>query len=212
MICLTSDEKVACWRLMRFMGYLALLIGIMLGIWWLADVFARDAFSEGGIVENTQSLVLSASALICGWCVRKDKAYRLIFLGLMAVCLFGLLREQDAWLDKRLPVISWRIGFIFPLMTLIYGLKNLKDLRRQLVTFVSMPAFSVLFAAFVMIIPLAQCLGHRPLIFKIMGFYDKGLGSGLRRMIEESVELLGYTLILLSVVELCFNIKEKLKK
>ena len=210
MLHLTSEEKKVCWRLVRLGFYFIVLLGLMLAVWKFTDIWGRDTFSENGIVENLQWIFLAVAAVLFGWEAYQYKSYRTVLLGLMSRCLFALVREQDAWFDEQLPVISWRIGLIFPLIAVVYAGCHVKTLRRQLVAFFSMPAFYIVFAAMVAIVPVAQCLGHRPLIVVVMGFDDRGLGSSLRRLIEESIELLGYALILLVAFELYANIKEKI--
>ena len=91
---LTAQEKMVCIRLMRLLGYLAVLVGEMLLVWRFAEAWARDAFMENGIVENLQCYVLGIAALIFGWEAYKYKSCRLGLLGLMSLCLLAIFANK----------------------------------------------------------------------------------------------------------------------
>ncbi|MBQ4472043.1 MAG: hypothetical protein II942_02205 [Alphaproteobacteria bacterium] len=211
-ISLTKNEKITCCRWARQLAYFFVLIGIMLFVWWMTDERGAGAFIEDGIIENIQMLILGLSAASFAWLTYKNKNYRAGLLGLMSLCIFALFREQDAWFDAVLPMFSWKIAFIFPTLALVNGLRNPKSFKKQVFEILTTPAFYMMFGAMVIIIPVAQCLGHKPLMMAVLDMDNDHLARILRRLVEESTELVGYVIILLSSIELSLNLRERLSK
>ena len=95
--------------------------------------------------------------------------------------------------------------------------------------FLSSPAFYLMVTAMMVIGPVAQCVGHKPMIKNAVGvtvdlytnktvqqLEDAHLDISLnvdirsiRRLFEESTEFMGYTLIILSALELFFLLRKK---
>jgi len=209
---LSQHEQQLAFYWMRLIIYCFSLIGIVIGIWYLTDYFESDTFSENGIIENTQCVILGLATAVFAWAAYRFKTYRILLTGFMSLCLFCIFREQDAWFDALLPVFSWRIGFIFPALAILYGLLNIKSTKRQVIHFLSTPASYIMYCAMIVFVPTAQCLGHKSFILSIVGPNNVELARGVRRMIEESAELLGYILILIAAVELYLNIRAHLRK
>ena len=80
-------------------------------------------------------------------------------------------------------------------------------LRKPFFDFLGSSAFHLMVTAIIVFIPLAQCIGHRPLIANAIGSSENL--SYIRRMIEESAELMAYVLIFLSSVEMFFGVLKK---
>ena len=207
-----SKEKEIFLSSIRFVSYFFVLIALSVWMWKLAEHYGRDTFGENGIVENSQNIVLLASSCVFGWLAWMNKTCRSVLLCLGSLCLLGLCREQDAWFDEVLPIVSWRIGYLFPCLAALNGLRQPAVFKRQVLHFLQTPAFYLMFAAMMMVIPFAQCIGHKSFIAAVVASEDGELIRALRRMIEESGELMGYALILLAGIELFLNIKSVSKK
>ena len=206
---LTQSEKIVLSSTMRMILYFFALICVAVGIWKLADMLGTETFTENGIVENVQCVLLVLAGSIFGAIAWFHRSVGIVLMGLVSLCVLGFCREQDALLDEYLPVLSWRIGYFFPAFVTFYGLNHFRSFVRQVVAFLKTPAFSLMFCAMVMVIPFAQCIGHRPLIASVIEQSDSSTVFAIRRMIEESGELLGYVLIVLAAVELIFNLKKR---
>ncbi|MBQ3695642.1 MAG: hypothetical protein II938_01555 [Alphaproteobacteria bacterium] len=207
-----SDRKKLLAMCIRMAVYFCVLIVSAIGIWGLVEIFGVRAFNENGIIENTQFALLMVSTVIFGVIAWRDKSVRMAALGLMALCMLGLCREQDAWFDDHLPIISWRIGYVFPILLILNGFRKLRVFKRQLIMIIQSPAFYMMFCAMVMVVPFAQCIGHRPLIANIIGKVSLGKILAIRRMIEESGELLGYTMLVLAAIELAIDLRKISKR
>jgi len=192
--------------------YFVLLIGVVCALWPLTHILGRDLFYENGLLENFQCFVLMTAALLFFFDALRIKSYRIILLGLASICVLGIFRETDAFWDEALPCISWRIGFIAPITVALYAFKERKKIKEGLYHFFESPAFYMMINAMVVVIPVAQCIGHKPLIEDITGNIDMSIIRSIRRMIEESCELCGYILILCSAIEIFFNLSFPRKK
>lgn len=58
--------------------------------------------------------------------------------------------------------------------------------------------------AVTIIIPIAQCTGHRPFVTSVLG---PDRVTSIKELIEESIEAIGYFLILLSSLECFFGLR-----
>jgi len=77
-------------------------------------------------------------------------------------------------------------------------------LKRQIAHFLPSPAFTMLWAGFVVAVPVAQLLGHGSFLKSLMG--DDYIRS-YKRVIEECGELIGYMLLLAGSVESVINMR-----
>ena len=206
---LTQNDKKTLCVAMRTLIYFVILLATSVGIWQLAHICGSDAFSENGLVENVQCVLLIVSMVILSVVTWKHSSMRIVSFGLMSLCILGLCREQDAWFDGHLPILSWRVGYFFPATVLCYGLWHMKTFVHQIVAFLRTPSFALMFCAMVMIIPFAQCIGHKPLIVDVVDQCNSSAIIAIRRMIEESGELLGYLMLVLAALELIFDSKKR---
>ena len=209
MLQLTQNDKKTLSISVRMLVYFFILVGTTVGIWKLAHILGSNTFGENGLVENVQCVLLVLAALILGVAAWKHPSMRIVSLGLMSLCVLGLCREQDAWFDAHLPIVSWRIGFFFPALVVGYGLCHMKAFVHQIVAFLRTPSVALMFCAMVMVIPFAQCIGHKPLIADVVDQCNSASIVAIRRMIEESGELLGYLMLVLAALELIFDSKKR---
>jgi len=194
-----SEHRVVL-KLTRQGFYFTVLLAVVLGLWRLSDYYKTDTFAENGLVENLQLATLILSTLIFLLTAIKNAFYRPVLFLLASLTAFCCIRELDSLFDKILPIVSWKFAFLFPLAALFYAFTKRKNFRKVLFHFLDSTAFDLMFTAMIIFIPLAQCIGHRPLIESAIGHTNHL--SYIRRLIEESMELMAYVLILLSSIEM----------
>jgi hypothetical protein len=161
-------------------------------------------FREGGLVEWLQVglLVGACGVFLAGaW---KIARFRDLFLVLAAVAALAVFREMDTLLDKLIPWLGWKIGTVtIPLAgALVYAHRH--QVGWQMAQFLASPAFAVLWAGFIVAVPVAQLLGHGPLLELLMGDDYK---RGYKRVVEESGEFVGYLLLVAGSVETLLSMK-----
>lgn len=200
------SSRSVYWGLLRQFVYLCILVLVVVTFWQVGDHFKSATVQEYGIFESTQSIILFLIALsfLLQATFNKNFRYILICMGLLA--LAALVREQDAYFDDLIPLIGWGWCWIFPLAGLCILLHHRHQLGDTLITFLRSNAFHMMMTAIVVIIPVAQCLGHRSFLADLMG--DADLNAFLmRRILEEPIELLGYIQILLASLECLFEMR-----
>ena len=187
----------------RQLLYFTVMLGFVFFVHFLSYHFRISTFSEYGIIENIQFGMLVCSGIFFMTEGIYFKNYRELLFLLASFCAVASCREMDNYFDKHLPIISWRIGFIFLLAALFLSYLNRHKLTRQLVSFGTSPAFYMMCMAMIVIIPIAQCVGHRPFVVAVLG---ENQVREIKEFIEESCECIGYLLILLSTCEIYFDI------
>jgi len=203
----THEEQKILYQTIRFVLYFALICTLSILIWGLSSIYHKETFLEYGIIENIQFLLLLFTGCIF-WAESyflKEKGPLLLLFA--SLCFLAFCRELDGLFDSLLPIISWKFGFLFPILALSNLYRHRKKMRPIVFSFLKTPTFYLMFTATIICIPVAQCLGHKPMLATIM---DNANDVWLaRRIIEESLEIIGYFLLLLSTIECYINLTQK---
>lgn len=202
------DNKQTVRATIRQGIYLIILTLIVFIFWQVSDVYKSATVQEYGLFETAQSVVLFLIALSFGIQAARNKSYRAILLLLCGLALAALVREQDAYLDKAIPYIGWTWCWIFPITGLVILTRQLRRETATFTHFLRSHSFHMMMTALIIIIPIAQCLGHRSFLEDLLG--DPSIDSHLvRRIMEEPIELLGYLQILLASIESALELRKK---
>lgn len=97
-------------------------------------------------------------------------------------------------------------GLIFSIEALINIWLHRKNITKPLLKFLDSPAFYMMFSAMVAILPFGELIGHGPFIISVLGPENK---AAIKELFEESCELLGYLIILLSTFECFLFVRKK---
>lgn len=186
--------------LVRYLFY-ALLTGAMaLCVTWEAQhVAIADRFGESSLLEYLQvvTLLLAAlSAYLAGYFNASRATLSKMFAA--AACI-ACVREFDFALDRYLFDGAWQL-LVFMIL-LIAGLRawqHRDELKETLLDFMQLPSFGIMVGGFITVFVFSRLIGRQVLWRAIMG--DGYLG-GVKTAVEESTELLGYTLILIGTLE-----------
>lgn len=202
------DNKQTVRATIRQGIFLIILTLIVFIFWQVSDVYKSATVQEYGLFETAQSVVLFLIALSFGIQAARNKSYRAILLLLCGLALAALVREQDAYLDKAIPYIGWTWCWIFPITGLVILIRQLRRETATFTHFLRSHSFHMMMTALIIIIPIAQCLGHRSFLEDLLG--DPSIDSHLvRRIMEEPIELLGYLQILLASIESALELRKK---
>ncbi|MCM1323731.1 MAG: hypothetical protein NC218_06180 [Acetobacter sp.] len=203
---LNEKEKMALWSGLRSFIYLLLAMCFIGFIHYLASIYKEQTFAENSIVENIQLSLLLISGiifLIQGICI---KDWRPLMLFLASLCFLASCRELDKTLDELIYGLRWRVGFVFPLIAFEYALKYKEITRQNLFSFLGSSSFYLMFSALIIIFPIAQCIGHRPLIVNVLG--DNQMAA-TKELFEECSEVMGYFFIFLASIESYIGLTRK---
>lgn len=200
----SDSEKNTLFFLCRHAAYIVLQLAVVFGLWGLGKVFKGELIEEYGILENIQLGVLAlTSAVLLGEAACHAR-YRAILFSLAMCTTAAFVRELDAFFDTHLPVVSWKFCFAFPVLGLAALWQQVRADRAPLFEFFRSSSFGIMLMAFVTIVPLAQCIGHRHFVIDVLGTEEDP--RLIRRFLEEPFELMGYIQILLASVEFYFEL------
>ncbi|MBM4030894.1 MAG: hypothetical protein FJ291_03815 [Planctomycetes bacterium] len=186
------------WVAVRFVVYTLVAFGFTRSLSYVTRHDGTAAFAENGPIEWLQfSILLATSATFLAGC-RAAPAFRAMWLILACGPAFAAGREMDKVLDSWLPVVGWKVAWAFPVAAVVVAYRNRGPLRRQAGQFMGSRAVAMLWAGFVIAVPIAQLIGHRPFLRAVMG---ASYTHNYRRLIEEASELVGYLVLLAGAIE-----------
>jgi hypothetical protein len=173
----------------------------VLQLWHLADLHKSELILEHNVVETLQAAILLLASISFAAQGCYSRKHRPLLLFLSSLALAAVIREQDAFLETNLPYVSWYFCWLFPIAAIINIIRKRRTLGDSIVTFLSSSSFHMMVTALVVILPVAQLLGHRSFLVDMVNDPDVD-AILLRRALEEPIELLGYLQILLASLEL----------
>jgi hypothetical protein len=155
-------------------------------------------FKEDGPIEWFQFGVLvtaSAVFLLGGFALVN---FRQVLYLMAFVSVFAAIRELDAFLERAIPWIGWKIAFIAILYAVGSAYTKRTLVKRQLPPFLATRAFAILWAGFLVAVPFGQLIGHGAFLQVVMG---DDYNRDYKRVIEETLETMGYILVLIGSFE-----------
>lgn len=170
----------------------------------LVGRFGIDFFQENGPVEWIELAILLAVTAIFLLAARRTPRFRQLFILLACPAVLAQFREMDAILDPAVPWLGWKIGYAVLIAGALYARRHWAALRAQAAEFVATRACGILWVGFLIAVPIAQLVGHGPLL-------RLGLGDdysfAYKQMIEEILEVLGYLVIAIAGVEAALQLR-----
>jgi len=195
---LSPDVRASLPLAARYSVYTLLIAALSV---MLPDIVRHQGvafFYENGTIEWLQFSLLGASVLFFALGALCLPAHRRLAALLGCVAAFAATREMDRVLGRLLPVVSWKIGGLFLVAAGWLLLRHGRVLLSQIAAFLRTPAFVMLWAGFVIAVPLAQLVGHAP-FFRL--FMDEVHVRDIKRVFEESGEFMGYLILLFGTLE-----------
>ena len=196
---MTGTEKSTVFTAIRQLLYCAGCFGVTFLQYTIAAACKEKTFDENGILENFQlgELLLACALFLIVSLRRKD----LHKLGIVfaSLCAFAACRELDALFDDCIPIIGWKFAFLFIAAATVYAFINWKRTREEIFCFLRSSAFPMMCFVIIIVIPVAQCIGHRSFVANVLQMDHIG---SIKEFIEESIETIGYFILLCSAIEL----------
>ncbi|ARS51954.1 hypothetical protein [Kushneria konosiri] len=194
-----AERQETLKSLYRYIAYLFFVALICQCMYW--DALPReleDQFSETSFAEIAQTFLLLGS-LIALWRVRAMGVYRHGTVLMFAFLLASLIREQDFMLDRVFDGLwQWLVTLVLVPATVFlvrYRLRVLDECCR----YMQQMSFGLFLSGFVTVYVFSRLMGRGifwEAVLKAQYVYE------IKATIEESIETLGFALILLSTVEL----------
>lgn len=193
---------------LRQLVYLIIMVLSVVLLWHMSDIYKSALIVEHAAVENTQAIIILMTAISFGLHAWNNSAHRSLLLLLASLALAAFIREHDAYLEATIPYVSWYFCWLFPIAAIINIIRTRHNFGKSLTAFLQTNGYHMMVTAVIIIIPIAQCLGHRSFLADLLG--DTKINTFLvRRILEEPIELIGYIQILLASVESSLELRKK---
>lgn len=193
----------------RFFLYTVVVFAFMLSLNPLLIFWGRNLFVEYGLLQWFQFSILLGTGVLILVAGRKHPEFRELLIFLACLYFLAAIREQDDLLDKTVPVVGWKIGFLLLIYLTFLIRKEKIRFMEQITLFFPSRAFALLWAGVIIAVPLAQLLGHGELLQTLM---RNDYSRTYKAAIEESGETVGYLLLLAGGIETLFFTRDAREK
>lgn len=190
---------------LRALFYILLVAGVMQGVYHEALQQPEIRFSERGFTELTQSAVLLITSALLLYTRQAFKALPNVTLLLFAFVFSSLIREQDAHLDTYVFDGAWQllVGLVL-LPCLFLVIHRRRDFVDEFAGYANSLSFGLFASGFLATYVFSRLYGRSEVWMAILGErYERTF----KEAAEEVVELFGYTLILIAIIELALLVR-----
>ncbi|APG26549.1 hypothetical protein A7E78_00925 [Syntrophotalea acetylenivorans] len=160
--------------------------------------------SENTLIENCQNLLLLLMISLSAWSVRHQKSFRVFFAVLSILALVMLIREQNNWFRDEWFRGAWQLVVAMVLIPSgLWLFRHRRPFWAQLQEIRLYSASIIASVGFVILMTFARILGKKEIWIGIMGEYYM---RSVKMIVEESLELLGYSLMFAGLLSLILAI------
>jgi len=180
--------------------YILLVAGITQGAYHEALNLPASRFSEHGFTELAQSGLLALSALLLLYVRLGLRELPQVSLLLLAFVASSLVREQDALLDSHVFDGAWQLLVTAIILPSLYGvIRHRRAFAAQFAAYANSFSFGLFAAGFLTTYVFSRLYGRSEMWQAIL---RDDYARTFKDAAEEMVELFGYALILIAMIEL----------
>ncbi|MDW7747896.1 hypothetical protein [Halomonas sp.] len=180
--------------------YILLVAGIAQGIYYEALYQPLHHFSERGFTELAQSGMLALATLLLLYVRVGLRELPQVSLLLLAFVASSLVREQDALLDARVFDGAWQLLVALIILPSLYGvIRHRREFAAQFAGYANSLSFGLFAAGFLTTYVFSRLYGRSEMWQAIL---REDYARTFKDAAEEVVELFGYALILIAMIEL----------
>ncbi|EPC02261.1 hypothetical protein L861_16255 [Litchfieldella anticariensis FP35 = DSM 16096] len=185
---------------LRAMLYILLITGLMQGIYYEALYLQDVRFSEYGFTELAQIVFLCIISALLLYIRHVLKALPTVTLLMFAFVFSSLVRELDYFFDTYVFDGAWQVIVtlvILPSLFMVIRKRHafLAEFERYANSF----SFGLFASGFLVTYVFSRFFGRSELWIAIL---NENYARTFKDIVEEVTELLGYSLILIAVIEL----------
>ena len=184
---------------------------VLIGILYITLLDAQqpvltDRYSEHGPTEYAQEFALLSSVLLLylsTWLFPKQAVVAYLVGGFLGM---AYIREFDSFLDRRVADGAWQVmAYSLAAITafLVYRLRV--TLWKRLNQFIQCRAFGIFITGMMIVFVYSRLVSDKLIWKAVMG--EENYMYVVTRASEEAIELLGYTLVLIGIIEYLFYLK-----
>ncbi|MCG8386575.1 MAG: hypothetical protein MJA30_13590 [Cytophagales bacterium] len=167
-------------------------------------------FNEDSLTERFQEftfLMIVILCFVCSWLYPKTAALSFLMGGFF---LMAFIREFDAFLDHKVHDGAWQVLVLIVLATVLYkSYQNRKALWNSLPNYLLSYPFGIMISGMIITFAYSRLIGESIMWQTVM---EENYIRNVKNAVEESVELLGDSIILFGVVEFFMYAKAIHKK
>lgn len=180
--------------------YILLIAAMAQGAYLEALHFPDTRFSEGGFTELAQSALLASASLLLLYVRQVLKATPTLALLMFAFVFSSLIREQDALLDIHVHDGTWQVLVTLVLLPCLASvIWQRQRFVNEFMAYSNSFSFGFFASGFLVTYVFSRLYGRSEMWMAILGdLYQRTFKDAA----EEITELLGYSLILIAVIEL----------
>lgn len=180
---------------------LFVLMIIVLGSVYIDVVILKNGLPEKSTTELLQSFLILLSISLFFYKMKKEPESTGLFLLLGSLFVIIFIREADYYLDSFYSG-AWKVPVVLTLfISLFYGYKNRLTILPSLIYYQGGKAFTYTLIGLLTTIVFSRIFGTQHLWVEII---DNNVNL-IKTIIQESLELLGYSLILMGSVSIQFE-------
>ena len=194
------------WLAARSVIYLVTLTILTFSLVMLSSIIPPEQlYEEGSVLEWVQLLFLLSSVVILGVIAHRYQHHRPLAIALASCFLAACIRENDAFFDRYLFRHAWKMGVVIVVVVGVRAvLAERKLVGASLRECANWLSSGVMLSGFMVVFVFSRILGYKVWWMAVMG---DGYTRVVTRVAEESVELLGYYLLLIGVLEYALTLK-----
>ncbi|MGM0984408.1 MAG: hypothetical protein ACQEXG_13435 [Pseudomonadota bacterium] len=185
---------------LRAILYILLVAAIAQGVYYEALYLPERRFSERGFTELAQTGLLALSTLLLLYVRFGLRELPQVSLLLLAFVASSLVREQDAHLDAHVFDGAWQLLVALIILPSLYSvIRHRRAFAEQFAGYANSLSFGLFAAGFLTTYVFSRLYGRGKMWEAIL---DRNYVRTFKDAAEEVVELFGYALILIAMIEL----------
>lgn len=166
-----------------------------------------NKFSEDSLTEMLQTAFLFISSFILLRMYMTSSTYKYTAILLFGLTGASLIREQDIYFEKYIGQSSWQIpAYAILIFTLYQVIRNRSIFLAEMKSYMGSFSFGIFSTGLITTYIFSRLFGRKIFWYAIM---ENHYIRAVKNAAEECLELYGYLLILLSIIELLILSKQK---
>ncbi|MDR9439106.1 MAG: hypothetical protein RI841_06375 [Halomonas sp.] len=180
--------------------YILLIAGIAQGVFYEALYLPDIRFSERGFTELAQTGLLALSTLLLLYVRVGLRELSQVSLLLLAFVASSLIREQDVHLDTHVFDGAWQLLVALIILPSLYSvIRHRRAFAGQFAAYANSLSFGLFAAGFLTTYVFSRLYGRHDLWRAVL---QEHYLRDFKNAAEEVVELFGYALMLIAMIEL----------
>lgn len=185
---------------LRALCYILLIVALTQGVYYEALYLEQVRFTELGFTELAQTALLASASALLLYVRQALRQLPHVTLLMFAFVFSSLIREQDSLLDHYIADGTWQVLVSLVIVPILgWVILRRQAFADEFSRYANSASFGMFAAGILTTYVFSRLYGRSEMWMAILGdSYQRTFKDAA----EEAVELLGYTLILIAMIEL----------